>query len=98
LKVEAESPRFDAGKLEELRRHLGQRIHFGLNLIDEPAGRRRIVQRAIQQSLGQGFERGQRGTELVRKVADEIAPHRFKAPDATVVTAPAIAAASPCTR
>mgnify|MGYP007030124482 CR=1 FL=1 len=61
LELERDLPRFDAREFEQFGGHLGQGVNFGLHARQEAAGGGRVIERAILQGFGQGFERGERG-------------------------------------
>ena len=81
LAVQGEAARFNTRELQQFRHHLGEGVHFDLDLLDEPARRRRVIQCAVLQGFGEGLQGGKRCTQLVREVADEIAPYCLQAAD-----------------
>ncbi len=82
LQPQRDLVRFDARQLEQLLDHLRQRVHLALHAVEETPRCRRVIQRTIAQRVDQRLEPGQGRPQLVRDVADEIAPHRLQPADA----------------
>ena len=73
-------PRLDLRQLRQLLHHLRQGIDLGPGLLQKALGRRRVVHRPVLQRLHHGPQRGQRRSQLVRQIADEVSPHHLQAP------------------
>ena len=75
LEVQLRLARLDHGQVQQLVDQLRQVIDLALDLVREVARGLRIVDRATGQRLGQQLDRGERRSQLVADVGDEVPPY-----------------------
>ena len=71
--------RLEPGQAEQVQDQLVEPLDLLVDPFQEPAVDRVVGEGPVEEGLGIGLDRRQRGLELVRRVGDEVLPHPLEA-------------------